>query len=221
VIDDAGYNLSELEPFLALPGPLAVAVLPNLPHSREAARRVREAGKELLLHCPMEAQHGENPGPGALLTIQTPQELEQSLAAAFASVPGALGMNNHMGSKATADEALMTTVMGCLKGEGKFFLDSRTSSDTVGEVVASRSGVPYLGRDFFIDVGRSNGEIAKAYSAGVEFARKRGSAVLIGHVQNPGVLDILLRGGKELGGEGVRLVRLSEILENRRGEAKH
>ena len=70
VIDDAGYDLEALQPFLDLPMPLAVAVLPNLPHSGEAARRVLAAGKELLLHLPMEPEGGENPGPGALLTGQ-------------------------------------------------------------------------------------------------------------------------------------------------------
>jgi len=218
VIDDAGYNLEELEPFLALSGPLTVAVLPNLPHSGEAARRVREAGKDLILHCPMEAQGGEDPGPGALRTDQSPQEIERLLAAAFASVPGAAGMNNHMGSKATADEALMTAVMRFLKKEGKLFLDSRTSSATVGEAMAMRAGVPYIRRDLFIDVGKSGDEIAQAFSAGIEIARTRGFAVIIGHVQNRGALDILRKGEQGLGDEGVRLARLSEILENRKRE---
>ncbi len=108
VIDDAGYDLDELQPFLELPMPLAVAVLPNLPHSREAARRVLAAGKELLLHLPMEPEGRENPGPGALLTADSPEETRRLLDAALATVPGAVGMNNHMGSRATADEVLMT-----------------------------------------------------------------------------------------------------------------
>ena len=66
VVDDAGYNLEDLDPFLKFPGPLSIAVLPGLPHSREAARRIKAAGKELLLHQPMEALGGENPGPGAI-----------------------------------------------------------------------------------------------------------------------------------------------------------
>src|SRR5208283_287572 len=168
IIDDAGYNLGELQAFLDLPGPLTIAVLPNLPHSGESARRVIAAGKDLILHCPMEATGDEDPGPGALRTDQSPAEVESRLAAAFASVPGALGMNNHMGSRATADEALMRTVLGFLKRDGKFFLDSRTTADTVGPRVAGELGVPFLQRDIFVDENTADTAIAAAFSRGID-----------------------------------------------------
>jgi polysaccharide deacetylase 2 family uncharacterized protein YibQ len=218
VIDDAGYSLSELQAFLDLPGPFTIAVLPNLPHSRAAAQRVLAAGKDLILHCPMEAAGGENPGPGALRTDQGPREVEALLEAAFATVPGALGMNNHMGSKATADAALMATVIGYLKREGKFYVDSRTTPATVGPRIARELGVPYLERDVFIDLNTGADEIAAAFSRGVEEARTRGSSVLIGHIQNPGVVDILRAGAKELPRQGVRLARLEDVLKEREEE---
>jgi polysaccharide deacetylase 2 family uncharacterized protein YibQ len=219
IIDDAGYDLDELAAFLALPGALTIAVLPNLPHSQEAARRVISAGKDLLLHCPMEAEGGENPGPGALATGQDSRELESSLAAAFASVPGAIGMNNHMGSKATADPLLMATVMGWLKLHGKIYVDSRTSAKTVGPREAARAGVPFLERDVFIDAGRSEEEIQSAWAAGIAEAKARGSAVLIGHVQNPAVAAILRGAAATLAAEGVRLASLEEVMAARGGGA--
>jgi polysaccharide deacetylase 2 family uncharacterized protein YibQ len=212
IIDDAGYNLGELQAFLDLPGPLTIAVLPNLPHSREAARRVIAAGKDLILHCPMEADGGEDPGPGALRTDQSPAEVESRLAAAFASVPGALGMNNHMGSRATADEALMRTVLGFLKREGKFFVDSRTTADTVGRRVAVELGMPFLQRDIFVDESTAYTDIAAAFSKGIGEARTRGQAVLIGHVQNRAVADILRAEERNLSARGVRLARLPDVL---------
>ncbi|MGD0728148.1 MAG: divergent polysaccharide deacetylase family protein [Spirochaetia bacterium] len=212
IIDDAGYNLGELQAFLDLPGPLTISVLPNLPHSREAARRVLAAGKDLILHCPMEATGGEDPGPGALRTDQSPREVESLLAAAFATVPGAQGMNNHMGSRATADEALMSTVLGFLKREGKFFVDSRTTADTVGPRVARELGVPLLQRDVFVDESTSDADIAAAFVKGVSEAKTRGFAVLIGHVQNRGVIDILRAEERNLSSEGVRLARLTDVL---------
>jgi hypothetical protein len=212
IIDDAGYNLGELQAFLDLPGPLTIAVLPNLPHSREAARRVVAAGKDLILHCPMEAVGGEDPGPGALRIGQSPSEVESLLAAAFASVPGAQGMNNHMGSRATADEALMSTVMGFLKREGKLYVDSRTTADTVGPRVARARGVPFLQRDVFVDESTSDEDIAAAFVKGVGEAKTRGFAVLVGHVQNRGVVDILRAEERNLSGEGVRLARLADVL---------
>jgi len=218
IIDDAGYSLTELQAFLDLPGPFTIAVLPNLPHSRDAAQRVLAAGKDLILHCPMEATGGENPGPGALRTDQSPREVEALLEAAFATVPGALGMNNHMGSKATADAALMAAVIGYLKREGKFYVDSRTTPATVGPRIARELGVPFLERDVFIDVNTGADEIAAAFSQGVEEARTRGSSVIIGHVQNPGVIDILRAGEKELSRQGVRLARLADVMKEREEE---
>jgi len=219
IIDDAGYNIGELQAFLDLPGPLTIAVLPNLPLSRETAHRVIAAGKDLILHCPMEAAGGEDPGPGALRTDQSPAEVDSRLAAAFASVPGALGMNNHMGSRATADETLMRTVMGFLKREGKFFVDSRTTADTAGPRLAAEIGVPFLQRDIFIDESTADTDIAAAFSRGIAEARTRGQAVLIGHVQNRGVADILRAEEKDLSARGVRLARLMDVLSEQEREA--
>jgi polysaccharide deacetylase 2 family uncharacterized protein YibQ len=126
-------------------------------------------------------------------------------------------MNNHMGSKATADPALMSVVMRWLKREGKFYVDSRTTAGTVGPRLASEVGVPFLQRDVFIDVDRSAAEIDAAFSKGVAEARARGSAVLIGHVQNKGVADILRSGGRNLPGQGVRLARLADVMTEREG----
>jgi uncharacterized protein len=218
IIDDAGYSLPELQAFLDLPGVFTIAVLPNLPHSRDAAQRVLAAGKDLILHCPMEATGGENPGPGALFAEQGPREVEALLAAAFATVPGALGMNNHMGSKATADAALMATVIGYLKREGKFYVDSRTTTATVGPRIARELGVPFLERDIFIDAATGADEIAAAFSQGIAEARTRGSAVIIGHVQNPGVVAILRAGANALPGQGVRFARLADVMKEREGE---
>ena len=151
IIDDAGYSLGELQAFLDLPGPLTISVLPNLPHStRGCAPRARGGQRPdpALSHGD---GRGRRPGPGALRTGSKPAESSRCLTPPFASVPGAPGMNNHMGSKATADEAVMSAVLGFLKREGKFFVDSRTTADTVGPRVARELGVPLLQRDVFID----------------------------------------------------------------------
>ena len=216
ILDDAGYSLTELQPFLELPGPLTVAVLPDLPHSTEAARRVLAAGKDLILHCPMEAGGDEDPGPGALRVGMSEEQIDRILSEDFASVPGAVGMNNHMGSRATADPALMETVLGYLKREGLFFVDSRTTAETVGPEIARRLGVPFLQRNLFIDDERNEKSIADAFTVGVREARTRGTAVVIGHVQNKAVLDILCAGRRELAGNGVRLARLEEIMSETR-----
>jgi polysaccharide deacetylase 2 family uncharacterized protein YibQ len=215
IVDDAGYNLEELQAFLDLPMPLTVAVLPDLPHSTEAARRVRAAGKDLILHAPMEPDGGEDPGPGAILTGQSPEKIRQLLEADFASVPGALGMNNHMGSKATADEAVMTAVLGYLKDTGRLFVDSRTTAATAGPRVARSLGLQILQRDVFLDDDADEGAIGGSFDKAITEANARGSAIAIGHVQHRGVVDILRAAERNLAAQGVRMARLTEVLAAR------
>lgn len=212
IIDDAGYDLHELQVFLDLPIPLTVAVLPDLPHSTEAARRVAAAGKDLILHGPMEPDGGENPGPGVILAGQSPDRIREVLQEDFASVPGAIGMNNHMGSRATADEAVMRVVLSFLKEHGKIFVDSRTTVDTAGPRVAHALGMPILQRDIFLDDDTREERIATWFSRGVDEARTRGAVIAIGHVQNRGVADILRAAERTLASQGVRFARLGEVL---------
>ena len=213
VIDDVGYNLEELEAFLDFPAPITLSVLPNLSHSEESARRIFEAGKELLLHLPMEAENGNDPGPGAILTSQEDEQIRRLLQAGFAQVPQAAGMNNHMGSRATADRRVMNVVMAYLKSNRRYFLDSRTTTKTLGSVTARAYGVPYLERDIFLDNEPQAQAIQQALEEGIEVARKEGSAILIGHVRNPQIVEVI--GGLlvELDRAGVELVFLSDLLE--------
>jgi polysaccharide deacetylase 2 family uncharacterized protein YibQ len=215
IVDDAGYSLDELQVFLDLPMPLTVAVLPGLPHSTEAARRVRAAGKDLILHCPMEPDGGADPGPGAIFTGQAPEEIRRLLDADFASVPGAMGMNNHMGSRATADEAVMTTVLGYLKSRGRLFVDSRTTADTAGPRVAAFLGMPILQRDVFLDDSTDPDAVSSWLGRSVTDAKTRGTAVAIGHVQNGRVADILRAADSTLSAQGVRWARLPQVLAER------
>ena len=212
IIDDAGYDLRELQVFLDLPIPLTVAVLPDLPHSAEAARRVAAAGKDLILHGPMEPDGGQNPGPGVILTGQSPDRIREILREDFASVPGAIGMNNHMGSKATADEAVMRVVLGFLRDNGKIFVDSRTTADTAGPRVALALCMPILQRNIFLDDDTREEQIAAWFTRAVDEAKSRGTVVAIGHVQNRGVADILRAAERTLASQGVRLARLGEVL---------
>jgi polysaccharide deacetylase 2 family uncharacterized protein YibQ len=217
VIDDVGYSLSGLKAFLALPYPLAFSVLPDLPHSREAGQLIAAAGKELLVHLPMEPSSGSNPGPGAVLTSQNDQEILELLSQSLERLPQAVGLNNHMGSRATADRRVMGVVLGFLRGRGMFFLDSRTTADTVGPELAGRLGVHLLERDVFLDNENSAAYIEKALSHGVRTAQARGSAVLIGHVQNVELAGELERLLPQLAGQGVELVAPGVLAAESRG----
>ena len=212
VIDDAGYNLSLLEPFLKFPAPLTVAVLPHLEYSSDAARRTLEAGKEVILHCPMEPIGDSDPGPGVIEDGLEAEEIRDLLDRAFTSVTEAGGMNNHMGSKVMQDPRVMDIIMEYLEEKGKFFLDSRTVSSSVAESAAEEHGVLHLSRSVFLDNDGSADAIRKQLIDGVELAKHQGYAILIGHVYNPAIITVLEEIYPTLEGQGVRVTFLSELL---------
>jgi len=217
VIDDVGYSLENLQEFLEFPGPITFAVLPRLPYTRESARLIREAGKELLLHLPMEALNGEDPGPGAILTSQSDAEIRGLVAESFAGLEGAVGANNHMGSRATADARVMAVVMDYLAGSGRFFLDSRTTPESRAAAAARAAAVEFVERDVFIDNTTDRPSIRAAFEKGVAVAQARGRAVLIGHVYNPEMLTVLREVLREMEPFGVRLVPLSVLVRTAEG----
>jgi polysaccharide deacetylase 2 family uncharacterized protein YibQ len=216
VLDDAGYSLDPVAAIGRLPKAVAVAVIPNAPLAREVARALGAQGRELLVHMPMEALpgNGPDPGPGAIEVGLPAAEIARRIDAGLAAVPGAVGLNNHMGSRATADRSAMEAVMEALKGRHLFFLDSRTTADTVAEDVARENGVAALRRDVFLDVVAEPAAIRAALGTALARARSEGRAVAIGHV-HPITLEVL---AAELSRplEGVRLVPPTRLLREGR-----
>ena len=212
VIDDAGYNSDSLDRFLSFPGPLAVSVLPELPHTREAVEKTRRAGKELLLHLPMEPEGKQNPGPMAILTSQKNEEIARILNLHLDALPGIRGVNNHMGSKATADERVMRVVLGELKKRSLFFLDSLTGAGSVGKKVAAELKLPYLERSVFLDNEKDKTEIQGALEKAKAVSEKRGYAVMIGHVWCSELADVLLERYPQILDEGYLFYPVSDLL---------
>jgi polysaccharide deacetylase 2 family uncharacterized protein YibQ len=183
VIDDVGNDEALARRLLSLPVPLTVAVLPFLPYSLDLGGTPPD--KEILLHLPMEPEgYPEvDPGRGALLTAMDKATILTTLAADLAGVPGAVGVNNHMGSRFTADQAAMRTVLGDLGSRGLFFLDSRTTASTVGREIAAQTGTPFVSRDVFLDGDDDPASLRGNWSKAVTLAGSRGHAVIIGHLR--------------------------------------
>jgi polysaccharide deacetylase 2 family uncharacterized protein YibQ len=191
MIDDAGNNLPELEPFLRFPGPLTIAVLPGLPNSAEAARRIRAAGKEVFLHQPMEALGGQNPGPGAIFAGMESGEIRAVVERNLAEIGPVAGINNHQGSRITMDEEAMETILAICRGHGIYFLDSRTTADTVVPRVAGRMGMRIGERDVFLDNIQEKSAMIRSVYEGLERAEAKGAAVMIGHTWSPALAGVL------------------------------
>ena len=192
IIDDAGNNLNELEPFLRFPGPLTIAVLPGLPHSAEAARRIRAAGKEVFLHQPMEALGGQPPGPGAIYSEMSDGEIRALLNRNIKEIGPIAGINNHQGSKITMNPRIMETVLIFCREQGLYFLDSRTTSETQAPAAAKQLGMKIGQRNIFIDNEPDKKSMNRYINDGLVYAHQNGSAVLIGHTWSEKLGPLLL-----------------------------
>ncbi|HTT08852.1 MAG TPA: divergent polysaccharide deacetylase family protein [Gammaproteobacteria bacterium] len=213
IIDDMGYRMAECREALSLPGPLAYSFFPHLSGNQELLQRAMAGGKEILLHLPMEAEHKNNLlGPGALFERMSQGELEATLNSDFASVPQAVGVNNHEGSVLTADPQAMGWLMQAIKTHGGlFFVDSRTTGRTVAGQTAAVEGVPHLNRDVFLDNESDRMAIRRQFLSLIETAKHRGTALAIGHPK-PETLAVLAEMLPTLPQYGVQLVALHDLL---------
>ncbi|MFC4304295.1 divergent polysaccharide deacetylase family protein [Cohnella boryungensis] len=189
VIDDFGNGMKGTEQMLELPIKLTVAVMPFLPTTKKDAMEAHRRGHDVIVHLPMEPIRGRKSwlGPGAITTDLSDQEIRKRVEAAIADVPHAIGMNNHMGSKATADARVMTIVLQVCKEKGLFFLDSRTSFKTVVPKVAREIGVVTLHNDVFLDDVYTKHHVLKQIGVVKKFLGKNERCIVIGHVGAPGL----------------------------------
>jgi len=192
VIDDVGNNLFQLKPFLELPMEITFAVLPGLKYTKEAIDLIRLAGKDYIIHQPMEAIGGQNPGSGALLLGMTQDEVRTIVTENIKVYHGVRGMNNHMGSAGTADYELMNYLFNVLDEQEMSFLDSRTTSKSVGRELSEIVGIPFAERSIFLDNSKEREAILEAVEKGLNVSEKKGHAIMIGHIWTEELADILL-----------------------------
>jgi uncharacterized protein len=212
VIDDFGNSLKNLEDFCQLEIPVTLAVLPKLPYSEKSAKKASESGQEVIMHLPLENYSGKNPGPGTIKTGMSIDEISRSFEESLSTIPGAVGFNNHEGSKATEDEELMQILMKLAKKHNLFYLDSRTSSKSTGFETASREGIPAAKRHVFLDNEDKQEYITEQIQILVNKAKKEGSAVGIGHCRRNTYLAIKEMIPK-IREENVEFVFVSELVE--------
>ncbi len=198
VIDDVGFEEGPALDMASLGLPLTFAVLPFQSHTRSLASRLRASGREVILHLPMEplAFPARNPGQGAISEKMRPAEITATVRRALDEVPEAVGVNNHMGSRVTADPVAMRAVLEVVRERGLYFLDSRTTSETVAYDMARDMGIPALERSVFLDDRREESYIEGQVRELLRRAREQGAAVGIGHADR--VTAAALRGCADL-----------------------
>ncbi|MBW2103376.1 MAG: divergent polysaccharide deacetylase family protein [Deltaproteobacteria bacterium] len=163
--------------------PLALSILPRAPFTREVAQEAVRRGIPLMLHLPMEPRNypETRPGPGALLLCMSREEILKVVDEDLARVPGAVGVNNHMGSLFTEDREKMGIVLGELKRRNLFFVDSRTTKRSVAYTLAKEMGLPALQRQVFLDNRASKSEVRIQLDRLRSIAGRSGRALGIGH----------------------------------------
>lgn len=212
IFDDAGGSLEDVEEIIAIGRPVTVAVLPGLAYSSEVARRAVAAGLEVLLHLPLEANaDNEKLGPGAVRVAMSDEEIKTTVRAGLASVPGAIGVNNHMGSRGTADRRVMRAVLEVVRERRLMFVDSRTTADTVAESLAVEMGVPAARRHIFLDNTDDEEAIRREVQRLISLARTQGEAIAIGHAQRL-TPRVVAQMRDEFDRRGVRVVPLSTLV---------
>lgn len=213
VIDDFGdRHDSMVNAFLSIRTPLTVSVLAGRRYSAAVAREAAERGHEVLLHLMMEPLSGTYRDDGSIvLKGMTPTRIREVVERSLADVPGAVGVNNHMGSKATQDRATMAPVLQALLERGLFFMDSYTIASSVAYPLAQEMGVRTERRDVFLDVAEGEAEIRKALWALARRAGKNGSAIGIGHCHRD-MLEALRGEIPTIEARGYRFVFLSELV---------
>lgn len=212
IIDDMGYDRKMTRKFLQLDAVLTYSILPFSPLQEEIMAAARKNDLDTMLHLPMEPTEYPliNPGPGALLTDMTPDELIDQLKKNIRSMPGIKGINNHMGSRMTEISVQMYQIFSVIKKEKLFFIDSRTTAATLCKPSARLLRIPFAERDVFLDHENKTDAIRKQVMQLIREATENGEAIGIGH-PHPATYRVLHEMLPELKRK-VKLVPASEVV---------
>ena len=183
IIDDLGYDKNIAKKFARLNVALTFSILPHSPFQKSIAQLAESNGLEIMLHLPMEPVEYPrvDPGPGTLLTSMSADELIAQLNENLKTLPNVKGVNNHMGSRLTAESTQLYQVFSVLKQRGLFFIDSRTSAESLCEPSARLFQIPFARRDVFLDHYPTPEFVRKQIKELIRIARQNGQAVGILH----------------------------------------
>lgn len=216
VIDDMGYDLLTLNELLQMDAPITVSVLPHLAHSVTVARKANRAGREVILHLPMEPngypEKRPGPGSGALFLQMNRDEIIDQLEEDIMDVPHISGVNNHMGSKFMEDEEKVEIVLEQLKKKGLFFLDSLTTKNSKGIQVARKIGLRHVGRDIFLDNNCDFEETLDILNRIAEKQDEWNTLVIIGH-PHESTIRAIREALPVFRDRGIHIVPLSDLVE--------
>lgn len=212
ILDDLGSDRAAADAVFALPYPVTISILPNHAHSTDIAEEAHRRGCEVLLHLPMQSIANETPEAQELRPGMPAGDIPVVFEQMMESVPGATGVNNHQGSQATADAALMQELMPVLQQWNLFYVDSRTTAATVAYDTAQRDGIPSAFRNApFLDDVAEVPAVRKQLELAFRKAKEKGAAITIGH-PHTATLEALREELPKARASGVQLVFVSNLV---------
>ncbi len=216
IIDDIGYDMKALSELLKIDAQITFAVLPLLSHSRAAAEAAHQANREILLHLPMEPHDypQDKPGAGALFTDMSDEEVVIQLEKNLSSVPYAIGVNNHMGSKFMSDEEKLTIVFKQLKKRNLFFIDSRTAHDSKAVAASRKVHLTIASRRIFLDNERDYSKIYRILMDVALPPTGHAPVIVIGHPY-PETIRALRDASKVFREKGIMIIPVSELMKKK------
>jgi len=213
IIDDFGYRNDHISNgFLQLPGKLTYAIIPGHDYSQLFSKKAYDAGYEIIVHLPMEnigKTYGEE--EYVLMSYFQDDEIKNRINKAFDNLPESIGLNNHQGSRGTADSRVMTLLAGVIKEKKKFFIDSRTTNNSLAETTMRKYGVPTNKRDIFLDNELDEEKIKIQLLELADVSEEKGIAIGIGHVK-PQTLNVLAKEIPVLQKKGFRFEFVSNLV---------
>jgi len=212
IVDDVGYDIDRALELLNLRRPMSISIFPQLKYSRHIAEVANEMGYQVMMHLPMEPGEKLRRNPGFVTPEMTEKEIRWMLERNLESIPYVSGVNNHQGSKMTSDPEAMARVMQCLAEEDVFFVDSRTTSDSVAYEVAKHFGLRAAENDAFLDNEKDVEYIKEQIELLMQKAERKGGAIGICHV-HPATIQALQEMFPVIDQRGFELVYVSEMLD--------
>lgn len=217
VIDDLGLDRKRTARAIALSGPITMAFIPYAKDLKKQTGKARANGHELLVHLPMEPLNAKiDAGPNNLNTHLAAEDLKDRIHWNLERFSGYVGVNNHMGSRATTDDAVMKALMSELRNREMLFLDSRTNPKSIAAKIAGLEGVPFAERNVFLDNVNEKGAVLKQLSLLEKVSRRSGFAVGIGHPRD-GTIAALQEWLPTAQSKGFILVPISQIVLKNQG----